>query len=426
MKKSTLSFVIASLIAPIANTSHAAGLIQALIDGTDTTNPAVTGTFFIQGQSGTTYDLDKANDNLTKTQQTVEDDHLTLVKQGNDIDANTQLINDNKTHTDAWIVSVAAGAANKADLDKEVTRATDEDSKHSAAITANASELGDHENRLVDMKADVTQNAAGIADHETRITTLENAPKPTNGLDGKDGVNGIDGKDGAKGNKGDKGDVGAAGLNGADGKDGVNGIDGKDGVNGKDADMTKVNANTKGVADNKSAISVNAAAIDASQKTEAMHFTALQTGVAQNAQEIGAYQQKAAELDTRIAANKATQQKTNQAVAANTAKIADHENRITELEQSNSASFGKLKNEVDDNRKRASAGIAGVAAMANIPQVIQGQTFSVGAAVGTADSEQALAVGFSARATENTVVKASVSNDSQHNFVTGAGVSYGW
>lgn len=67
-----------------------------------------------------------------------------------------------------------------------------------------------------------------------------------------------------------------------------------------------------------------------------------------------------------------------------------------------------------------------MAAMANIPQVIQGQTFSVGAGVGTTDSESALAVGFSARATEHVVVKASVSDDTQQNFVVGGGVSYGW
>ncbi len=117
---------------------------------------------------------------------------------------------------------------------------------------------------------------------------------------------------------------------------------------------------------------------------------------------------------------------TNQRVAADDAKIANHETRIQTLESQTSGNFAKLKSQVDDNRKRASAGISGVAAMANIPQVTNTQNFSVGAGVGTADSESALAVGFSARATENTIVKASVSDDSQHNFVAGAGVSYGW
>lgn len=127
-----------------------------------------------------------------------------------------------------------------------------------------------------------------------------------------------------------------------------------------------------------------------------------------------------------VQANRDDIDATNQAVSDHSAKLAAQEKHIESLEASTNANFGKLKSTVDDNRKRASAGIAGVAAMANIPQVIQGQTFAVGAGVGTADSENAVAVGFSARATESTVVKASVSTDSQHNFVAGAGVSYGW
>ncbi|WP_209420412.1 YadA C-terminal domain-containing protein [Cedecea davisae] len=126
--------------------------------------------------------------------------------------------------------------------------------------------------------------------------------------------------------------------------------------------------------------------------------------------------------------NKAALAKTNQAVAAHSAELANHESRIDALEANTGAgnSFARLKNQVDDNRQRASAGIAGVAAMANIPQVTQGATFSVGAGAGTTDGESALAVGFSARATENTVIKASVSNDSQQNFVVGAGAAYQW
>ncbi|WP_395490727.1 YadA-like family protein [Cedecea davisae] len=129
-----------------------------------------------------------------------------------------------------------------------------------------------------------------------------------------------------------------------------------------------------------------------------------------------------------IESNKAALAKTNQAVAAHSAELANHESRIDALEANTGAgnSFARLKNQVDDNRQRASAGIAGVAAMANIPQVTQGATFSVGAGAGTTDGESALAVGFSARATENTVIKASVSNDSQQNFVVGAGAAYQW
>uniref|UniRef100_UPI001CA4D233 YadA-like family protein n=1 Tax=Scandinavium goeteborgense TaxID=1851514 RepID=UPI001CA4D233 len=113
-------------------------------------------------------------------------------------------------------------------------------------------------------------------------------------------------------------------------------------------------------------------------------------------------------------------------VVANSQHIADTDHHLAALEQSTNSKFSDLNKEVNDNRKRASAGIAGVAAMANIPQVIQGQTFSVGAGAGNTDGESAVAVGFSARATDHVVVKASVSDDTQQNFVIGGGVSYGW
>lgn len=125
-------------------------------------------------------------------------------------------------------------------------------------------------------------------------------------------------------------------------------------------------------------------------------------------------------------ANRRALDNTNKRVAQNSADIADHEQRITSLEQSTTSKFGALKNEVEQNRKRASAGIAGVAAMANIPQVTQGANFSVGAGVGNTDGESALAVGASARINDSWVVKGSVSNDTQHNFVVGAGASYQW
>ncbi|EKK5568070.1 YadA C-terminal domain-containing protein [Enterobacter hormaechei] len=178
--------------------------------------------------------------------------------------------------------------------------------------------------------------------------------------------------------------------------------------------------------DQDTRITHNSSAIATETQQRQSQFTTLSAGVKQ-AQDTGAYAQKRADdAFTRTEENRKALNATNKRVADNSAAIANHEQRISTLESENNANFGKLKSEVDQNRKRASAGIAGVAAMANIPQVIQGQTFSFGAGVGTADSESALAVGVSARASEHVVVKASVSNDTQHNFVAGAGISYGW
>ncbi|EEK4465157.1 hypothetical protein GNM83_20230 [Salmonella enterica] len=178
--------------------------------------------------------------------------------------------------------------------------------------------------------------------------------------------------------------------------------------------------------DQDTRITHNTSAIATETQQRQSQFTTLSSGVKQ-AQDTGAYAQKRADdAYAHTEANRQALNATNKRVADNTATIANHEQRISALESENSANFGKLKSEVDQNRKRASAGIAGVAAMANIPQVIQGQTFSVGAGMGNTDGESALAVGMSARASEHVVVKASVSNDTQHNFVVGAGVSYGW
>ena len=86
----------------------------------------------------------------------------------------------------------------------------------------------------------------------------------------------------------------------------------------------------------------------------------------------------------------------------------------------------QLDGRIDDNRKRSSAGISSIAAMANIPQVSQSSTLSVGAGVGYYDSEQAIAVGFSTRIHGNIVTKASLSNNTQQELALGAGVSYEW
>lgn len=71
------------------------------------------------------------------------------------------------------------------------------------AITQNKADQDQVNNALLNQNI---QQDAKITDNSDRITTLENAPKPTNGVDGKDGA------------------TGTAGANGKDGKDGANGV----------------------------------------------------------------------------------------------------------------------------------------------------------------------------------------------------------
>ncbi|MFU2317521.1 YadA C-terminal domain-containing protein [Rahnella sp. PCH160] len=99
---------------------------------------------------------------------------------------------------------------------------------------------------------------------------------------------------------------------------------------------------------------------------------------------------------------------------------------LSESESYTNQKFSDLKSQVDDNKKEAAAGSASAMAQANIPQVQESQQFAVGAGIGGYDSENALSVGASFHAGQATIVKMSVSDDSQDNVGYGAGVSIGW
>lgn len=131
-------------------------------------------------------------------------------------------------------------------------------------------------------------------------------------------------------------------------------------------------------------------------------------------------------LSSRIDNNDASLVQHDQRITSNTQRVGAVENRVQNLEQSTNKRFSDMDKRVGENRKVASAGIAGAGAMANIPQVSQGSTFSVGAGAGGYDSEQAVAVGFSARINNNVVTKMSVSTNTQSEVLWGAGVGVEW
>lgn len=98
------------------------------------------------------------------------------------------------------------------------------------------------------------------------------------------------------------------------------------------------------------------------------------------------------------------------------------------VRQLNAATAG-LSDDVADLRSdmgEAEGGIAGVAAMANIPQVEPGKNFAVGAGYGNFKGENAMALGGSARFSENVVAKASVGFGSNSATTVGGGVAYSW
>lgn len=228
------------------------------------------------------------------------------------------------------------------------------------------------------------KNTGDIQNHESRITLLENAPKPTNGVDGK---NGKDGATGAQGAKGDTGAQGVQGIAGANGKDGINGKDGKNGVNGKDGVNGRNGANGR---DGKNGVTSTI---------------------------------------TKVQVDKATQAQVarNTVQSAQVAKdLKDAKSFISQAQTSNNNQFKSLKDEIDGNKKEARSGAASAVAIASMPQVEAGQTMMFSAGVGSFKSESAVSVGASFHAGSNTIIKAGVSTTTNNDFAMGAGIGFGF
>jgi autotransporter adhesin len=105
------------------------------------------------------------------------------------------------------------------------------------------------------------------------------------------------------------------------------------------------------------------------------------------------------------------------------ARLTNVENRVTGLENK----VDRLDHDVKKNRKRADAGIAAVAAMANIPQVYLPGKSGVGVGVGYKHGQSAVAVGYS-RSSDNGhhIIKLSAGVDTQKDVTAGAGYMYQW
>lgn len=199
-------------------------------------------------------------------------------------------------------------------------------------------------------------------------------------------------------------------------------------ANGYTDGAVKAQANIQKGVDAKQdvAIADNASAVKKETAVRSEQFTQLSAGV-QQAQATGEYAHARIDVaNANIEANRQALVNTNKRVAQNSADIANHEQRLTSLEQQTNKGFSDLKRQIDDNKKDANAGIAGVAAIASIPQVTDKQDFSVGAGVGARGSEQAIAVGFSGRISDSVVTKFAVSSDTQNGWTMGAGVAVGW
>lgn len=138
------------------------------------------------------------------------------------------------------------------------------------------------------------------------------------------------------------------------------------------------------------------------------------------------FQQRSAVVDSRFADtqqridnNKAEQAKVNKAVSST---LSNHEQRLTAVENNTNSRFANIDRRLDEVKDHASAGTAAAFAQANIPQVMAGGEFGIGAGAGTYSDQSAIAVGASYAPSDRLVLKATVSTDTQHNFGAGAGV----
>ncbi len=222
---------------------------------------------------------------------------------------------------------------------------------------------------------------------DSRLTALENAPKPINGADGAKGDKGDTGATGAKGDKGDtgvtgakgeKGDAGATGMKGDKGDTGAQGIagrngrDGADGHNGKDGVTTTV--------------------------TQRQLDTATQAKVAKN----------------------------SMAVTAATQDLQATRQSLQAMNTNTSQQFKSLRDEVDNNKKQANAGISRAMAMAGLPQVQTNQRVMFSAGGATYNGESALAVGASVNFNSHVIAKVSFSDDTANNMGASVGIGMGF
>lgn len=171
---------------------------------------------------------------------------------------------------------------------------------------------------------------------------------------------------------------------------------------------------------------VNAQAITAESLARAEANVKLAAGISV-AQSTGDYAVSRSDAALRnAAANTQAIRSTNEKVAGHSRTLANHEQRLGELERNTSSRFANIDKRIDENKRSANAGIAGVAAMSNIPQVTGGARFSAGVGIGQRGSEQAVAVGFSSQLTDSVIGKVSVANDSQQQWTVGAGLAVQW
>ncbi|CAH5334980.1 YadA domain-containing protein [Enterobacter hormaechei] len=234
---------------------------------------------------------------------------------------------------------------------------------------------------------------------DSRLTALENASKPNNGTDGAKGDKGDTGATGAKGDKGDTGATGAKGDKGDIGATGAKGEKGDAGATGMKGD--KGDTGAQGIAGRNGRDGV-----DGHNGKDGVTTTVTQR-----------------QLDTATQAKVA---KNSLAVTAATQDLQATRQTLQAMNTNTSQQFKSLRDEVDNNKKQANAGISGAMAMAGLPQVQTNQRVMFSAGGATYNGESALAVGASVNFNSHVIAKVSFSDDTANNMGASVGIGMGF
>ena len=194
-----------------------------------------------------------------------------------------------------------------------------------------------------------------------------------------------------------------------------------------DKNTKAIETNAKDIAGNKASIADNAANISHnSARINAVEVEAKKHSVVKAGKNtivtktIGSQGEAVYTVDTNVDHLATKAEVVNQVSKVN-ARIDGVDAKVN----ANTKAIHRLDRDVRKNRKRADAGIASVAAMANIPQVYLSGKSGVGVGVGHKHGQSALAVGYS-RASDNGhhIIKLSAGIDTQKDVTVGAGYMY--
>ncbi|WP_232833651.1 YadA family autotransporter adhesin [Paraburkholderia kururiensis] len=223
-----------------------------------------------------------------------------------------------------------------------------------------------------------------------------------------------------------------------DGATGLNAI--AIGTNASATDTSGVALGASATAGGVGAVAVGGASIARGANATAIGYQA--TSLADSAMAVGASAQAIGVQTTAIGtgavasgANSVALGSGSVATEANTVSVGSSgsERRITNVaagvnptDAVNVSQLRSVQQSVNDVARTAYAGVAMAGALAGLPQVEPGKSFTMGAGIGTYGGYTALAVGGSMRFTPNVIAKMGFSTTNGSRMMFNAGFGYSW